>query len=403
VTFQRLLHPHTVEDFFSGVWERRHLHVSRDENPALRDLFRELMTLDDVDRLLTTTYAAEPRRWDSVRLGRDGIMIPPGEFLSGRDGAYAMVDVDRVLALHRNGASIILNAVHTTLEPVAELCRAISQSTGSGVHANVYLTPREAQGFPLHFDPHDVFLLQVAGEKHWQLCPSSVPLATIEPREGGQLTPQGPESRIRLRSGELLYIPRGVLHQGVTSDDMSVHLTIGVNPYPWSQLLHDLLTELEQEDVEFRRSVPIRPPRPGDPTDHFEEALSTLTARLMDNGRARRIAERTTDRVHRQRRSPLRGQLTRIHQPDRIGLATPLRLREHSRPEIRRNGTQVVVSFGSTVLTLPAYTESHLDTLCSGDPIRGADLPQTLDDEGKLVLLRRLVREGLLVPAGRDR
>ncbi len=57
---------------------------------------------------------------------------------------------------------------------------------------------------------------------------------------------------------------------------------------------------------------------------------------------------------------------------------------------------QVVLHFGKSVLRLPAFTEPHLHALCSGAPVRSEDLPPGLDDRGKLVLMRRLLREGLL-------
>lgn len=392
---QRLLHPHPVDEFFSRVWEKEPLHVTRDENPVLEDWFRELMTLDDVDRLLTTIYGAEPRALDSLRMGRDGVMIPAEEYLSSRDWAFAEVDVERVLALHRAGASIILNGVDAMLEPVAELCDAIARFAGVGVHANAYITPREAQGFPLHFDTHDVFLLQVAGEKDWKLHRSTVPLATPALQGKEDVGPLDSGTSLCLRTGEVLYIPRGLLHEGVTSAAMSVHLTIGMHPHTWAQLFRDLLAELEAEDVDFRRSVPLWRSAQAE----FEDALNALTARLDDSDRAHRTADRKMDKLRARSGPSLRGLFTQIHEPERISLETIVRLREHARPEIQGNGTEVVLRFGSSVLTLPAFTRAHLDALCAGGPIRGSDLPATLDDEGKLVLLRRLAREGLLVAA----
>ena len=67
--------------------------------------------------------------------------------------------------------------------------------------------------------------------------------------------PQGNVTTVRLRRGELLYLPRGFLHQGKTSNEMSAHLTIGVNPITWAQVIHKIVDRLEQTDPDFRRSV----------------------------------------------------------------------------------------------------------------------------------------------------
>jgi hypothetical protein len=388
-----LLHPHTPAEFFADVFEQRALHVRAAENPALTDLCDTLLTLEDVDHLLTTVYAAEPRRLDSIRMGREGVLIAPDEYLVNQIGPLAEVDVERVLALHRNGASIILNSVNATVEPVAELCRGLSDAIGVGVHANLYVTPTEAQGFPLHFDPHDVFLLQTYGEKVWTTYPSPVPLATAEARGAEDLEPQGPATRLTLRRGELLYIPRGLLHEGVTESDVSVHLTLGLEPYTWSQLLHDVVKELEADDVELRRS----PPRRDGAVDGFDAALAGVVERLS----ARALANRAAVEAPAGGRSflPHRGLLLQIHKPERVDLATAVRLHDQASPELHTDGEDLTLTFGGSVLTLPAFTEPHVATLCAGVPVRGADLPNSLDDDGKLVLVRRLVREGLLVPA----
>lgn len=368
------------------------MHVSRDDNPALREYFDELLTLDDVDRLLTRTYSAEPRRLDSVRMGRDGAVIPPERYLTIRDDGLAELDLDRVLTLHRDGASIILNSVQAAIDPVAGLCQALAQFAGLRVHANVYVTPREAQGFPLHFDAHDVFLLQVAGEKHWRVSPSPVPLARWEARDASQLERQGPETEVCLRSGELLYIPRGMLHEGVTSGNISVHLTIGMSPLTWAELLHELVVELEAEDVDFRRSVSI-----GD--GELGAGLARVTARLGNGARARRVAERKIAELRGRDRGHPRGLFSQIHESERIELDTLVELRRDAEPELVRDRAELRLRFAETVLTLPAFAKPQLAALCAGQPICARDLPDGIDDEGKLVLVRRMVREGLLACA----
>ena len=55
------------------------------------------------------------------------------------------------------------------------------------------------------------------------------------------------------------------------------------------------------------------------------------------------------------------------------------------------------LSFEGRELSLPAFVAADLEFLLDIDePFRASDLPGPLDDEGRLVLVRRLVREGLL-------
>ena len=57
------------------------------------------------------------------------------------------------------------------------------------------------------------------------------------------------------------------------------------------------------------------------------------------------------------------------------------------------------LAFEGRTLTFPAHVAADLEfVLAAEGPFRAADLPGPLDDEGRLVLVRRLVREGLLRP-----
>ena len=47
--------------------------------------------------------------------------------------------------------------------------RSLSESFCAQIGVNVYLTPKGSQTFPVHVDEHDVFVLQVQGEKIWRL------------------------------------------------------------------------------------------------------------------------------------------------------------------------------------------------------------------------------------------
>ena len=60
-------------------------------------------------------------------------------------------------------------------------------------------------------------------------------------------------------------------------------------------------------------------------------------------------------------------------------------------------GDEATLSFEGRELSLPAFVAADLEFLLEIDePFRARDLPGSLDDEGRLVLVRRLVREGLL-------
>ena len=103
----------------------------------------------------------------AFRLVRDGAVLPPGAYtedIPWRPGSFSgLAVVDRVAAEHAAGATIVLQALHLHWPAAALYCRGLEQRLGFPVQANAYATPATAQGFAVHHDTHDVFVLQVAG------------------------------------------------------------------------------------------------------------------------------------------------------------------------------------------------------------------------------------------------
>ena len=119
--------------------------------------------------------------------------------------------------------------MHERLPSLAALCRAVERTFSSHFQTNIYLSPRNAQGFKTHYDSHDVFVLQVSGSKHWTL----VRHASIElPLRGQGFDPEkhipGPPTReFTIQAGDVLYCPRGLFHAARATDEVSLHITLG--------------------------------------------------------------------------------------------------------------------------------------------------------------------------------
>ena len=65
----------------------------------------------------------------------------------------------------------MLQALHRVWPPVLQFCQELAGELGHPVQANAYVTPPQNQGFSAHYDVHDVFVLQIAGEKRWRIHP----------------------------------------------------------------------------------------------------------------------------------------------------------------------------------------------------------------------------------------
>jgi len=293
------------------------------------------------------------------------------------------VDVDRVLAEFEDGATIVLQALHHNWGPIAGFCRELEAALAEPVQANAYFTPRSAQGLAVHHDTHDVFVLQIAGNKHWRVYEPVVelPLQDQKYSSAKHGEPGHPVEDCVLEPGDTMYLPRGWLHDALTTDSESLHLTIGVKVYTWLDAARAALEECGT-DLGFRRSVPAD----GEMRD---DLLAALAERLAPAD----VAARKRRRFVNSRRPVREGQLSQLRALDELSVDTPLARRrttifELSFPEL---------SFEGKTITFPAHVEEDVEFLASADAeFSAADLPGDLDQESRLVLVRRLVREGFL-------
>jgi bifunctional lysine-specific demethylase and histidyl-hydroxylase NO66 len=366
---ERALAPVETERFLAEHWEQKPLVVPRGEVGR----FDDLLSAQDVERLITETGIRTP----GFRLVKAGATVSGYTTdLSWRPSPFSGVaNVPRVLAEFEAGATIVLQGLHHLWLPLARYCRQLEAFLGHPVQANAYYTPRGSQGLPVHHDTHEVISLQVAGEKRWLVYEPVLELPLKNQRYASSLgTPGEPVLDVVLRAGDTMYLPRGWLHQALTSDSDSLHITVGINVRRW---IDEARAELDgqQDDIAYRRTIDADEP-PELPSLDADE-----------------VRERARNRFVRSRRPILDGQLSELRALDDLSLDTELERRATVIADL--HGTTLV--FEGRDLRFPARLAAELEFLVTTDaPFRGSELPGSLDDAGRLVLLRRLVREGFL-------
>lgn len=218
--------PESAEDFLRTVWGRQFRHV-----PGTPGKFAGLLPWDVLNQILEQHRLEPPR----LRLTREGKPVPPQSWLSHQPNRRTSGQpIPRLNAAAltrelRDGATLVLDAVDELHRPVTELSRSLERIFHVRVQVNAYAGWRTSHGFDLHWDDHDVFVLQVAGRKHWKVYGMTrrYPLArdverTVEPPT--EVLWDG-----LLEAGDLLYIPRGWWHVATPLDEPTLHLTVGVN------------------------------------------------------------------------------------------------------------------------------------------------------------------------------
>jgi cupin superfamily protein len=183
---------------------------------------------------------------------------------------------------------------------------------------------------------------------------------------------------VTLRPGDTLYLPRGWLHEATTSESDSLHVTVGVNVHTWLDAIKAALRECE-DDVEFRRS----------PDGDARDLVDRLLARLDPEA----VADRQRRKLVRTRRPVLTGQLTQLRRLGNLTLETLL----ERRPTVLFDLDALTLRFEGKEIEFPASAEEAVRFVALADePYAADEIPGDLDDESRLVLVRRLVREGFL-------
>ena len=80
-----------------------------------------------------------------------------------------MIQPNRVLELHDAGATMVVQGLQLTDPQLARLAVNLALDLDQAVQVNAYLTPAAAKGLELHFDYHDVFVVQLDGAKRWRV------------------------------------------------------------------------------------------------------------------------------------------------------------------------------------------------------------------------------------------
>ncbi|KAK9409765.1 bifunctional lysine-specific demethylase and histidyl-hydroxylase NO66 [Crotalus adamanteus] len=251
--FHWLIAPVSSQEFFDQYWEKSPLLIHR-HNP---NYYQDLFSTAEFDNILHN---------HNVQFG---VNLDVTSYEDGKRETHNPVGraVPAVVwDFYRNGCSLrMLNpqAFSVTLWHVLSI---LQEQFSSMVGANTYLTPAGTQGFAPHYDDIEAFVIQLEGKKHWRV---------YAPRLQDEILPQFSSSNFSqmeigepiletvLEAGDLLYFPRGFIHQGnCLPEAHSLHITVSsYQRNSWGDLLEKLLpVTLKmaiEEDIEYRQGLPV--------------------------------------------------------------------------------------------------------------------------------------------------
>ena len=263
--------------------------------------YAHLLSIADLDAFLRTDAAHHPRV-SMADGGRQGsAAIPPDEYLQTEGNR---IDLPRLLSRYDAGGSLVVSQFHELHAPLAQFCRGLEKVFLHPVQANIYLTPPGAQGFRVHFDTHDVLVMQVSGAKSWRVWDDTpFPLPSRATPWANKQSPASAPHALTLNPGDALYLPRGVMHEAAaqSGDAPSLHITIGFLEASIADMLRELLEILEGENPALRASIPSWRLAEAGGTAAIAARLTPALAALSSETALERLTLAAMDRITRDR------------------------------------------------------------------------------------------------------
>lgn len=235
-----------IVEFFSENWSIAPYHFSASP-----------LHLETPAELLPTLLSLPRLRYPQVRvLNANGALNPLNYTASSRYGFSEVLESDKVIALAVAPNTIKIENL-ASLDPIFEnWAKLLEHMFSSRITLNGYFSFGPSEGIPTHYDPHHIFAIQLYGEKIWNLGVTqseSFPHNALTMTENLVLPPT---TELKLRAGEMLYVPPGRLHS-VRTEQQSVHITAGIHTPRCFETLSSLLEKAAMRHPELRADLPL--------------------------------------------------------------------------------------------------------------------------------------------------
>ena len=373
--FDQVIAPVGKDIFLSDYWEKSWLHL-----PGAPGRFADLLSWDDLSGMLENTRMAPPH----IRLSKDGQTIEPERYVHTPPGAGNLprLESGRLVALLAEGATLVLQGVEEIAPRVRALSHSFRDALAARTHVNLYAGWRSENGFDLHWDPHEVMVLQLHGRKRWQIFgpTQEQPLDIgVPPKPTGAAVWDG-----LLNSGDILYLPRGWWHVAHPVNEPSMHLTFGIAPMHGLNLLNWMAMKL-RGDVHLRRNLPLL--QDTAVRDAYMVQLRAIVMQALGDAAIEDFLRDAGDHAHG--RAPIRLPQAPYDQAAPLKDNSLIRLASSPRLLLKTEAEKVSFNAYGKNYSVPLYVKPALEMLADDRAIPRAQVCDAVKEEGAVASLRR--------------
>ena len=245
-----LIGGHTISRFNEEVRELRWAHYPGAFSK--KDISSLFYTADQLE----ADVGSARIRPEAIDVFANGQLVRLGDLQYKTGRSHLAVLIDQL----RQGSMVRVRDLQNARPSIEHTVRQLEELFLAKCQVNLYLAPMGCTGFPAHFDITDGFIVQCDGAKDWTIHEDYVDqtrLPTADtPWEPQRYKPLGSGKSMVLQIGDVLYLPRGVMHTARCTDKHSLHLTISLECLTYADILLSEVRRLAHDIPALRNRVP---------------------------------------------------------------------------------------------------------------------------------------------------
>jgi hypothetical protein len=242
-----------------------------------------------------------------------------------------------------------------------------------------------------------VFVLQVMGSKQWKLenARRKFPPKNEDMPDEGRFMGEDHRS-FTLQQGDMVYIPRGYVHSAECGSEPSMHITLGLVPYTWGDLLQAALKATIHANPGLLEALPL-----GFMSGDREQLVKVARAALRktaDEAFLNSVVDQYKDELVSKFALDVSDQISGFFQPPELKGEHVVGPRAGIVYRLHPSDDAVRMNFGGRSITFPGFVREGLEFALQTESYRISDLAGgDLQEDEKIVFVERLIQEGLIV------
>jgi len=306
----------------------------------------------------------------------------------------------RIAEFHARNYSVRFPELRPLSPALDRLARALEVLLHQPVTVSAFWS-RGGMRAPVHYDDHDLLVVQLRGSKRWYV--SSKPSELINTWKGIPTAAPDVDQTFDLRPGDLVYLPRGTYHS-VDSATASIHASIGFTPLTLREAVIAALDHLSDLDRAWRTTLGARlafqlrstgveqlaPP--------IVQGAAALLAACQAPGFIDSALQWRSGRA-----IAALSALAAPATPAAIGLDTELQQNELAFCHLTASPERIDVSYPGGHVYIHRGAQTAVEFMVNAPRFRVRDIPGEIGDDIRLSLAERFVGIGFLRPVSAPR